>query len=326
MDLSTIQRDGLEYWIWSLDETDLAMAVNFKKLLESIGDKLEFKRKMNEYLLSMDEIDLDNFIYDLEEVLEKHKMATLTKKGGATAAAAPALSPLQKKLRAMKESWNSSKEEGKKTTTGGTTLTDGRHLCKLTDASLNEGSKGPFVKLEFTCVEGEETGEKGVRICGLDNEERLVYLQRDLTRLGVDIDELDIEQLPDLLGELAAQAPGVRVTVKTNEGSDGKMYQNCYIDKLVELNGQAEEAEAEAPAEEAAAETEEAPAEEAAAEEEGETLEVGDDVSYLSGKVKLTGVVKSIDYDTSMIGIRDDKTKKVVSVHAEKVDKLVTEA
>lgn len=275
--------------------------------------------------MSSDELDA------LEQFLEKHKMATLQRKGGAPAAATPAMTPLQKRLKALKESWNSGKEESKKTG-GATTLSDGRHLCKLTDASLLEGNKGPFVKFEFTAVEGDEIGEKGVRNCGLDSEDRIVYLQRDLRRLGVEVDDFDIEQLPDILAELAGQAPGVRVTVKTNEGSDGKMYSNCYIDKLVALDGSEGEAPAEAEAEaepEAEAETEEAPAEteaEAEAEPEGETLEVGDDVTYLSGKVKLTGVVKSIDYDTSMIGIRDDKTKKVISVHAEKVDKVITEA
>lgn len=247
----------------------------------------------------------------------------------------PVLQPtaMQKRLKALRDVWNAAKEESKKPGMGGgTTLTVGKHICRLTDCKLNEGDKGPYVLFEFTCVDEADTeiGEKAVRFSGMDTEDRVVYLQRDLRKLGIDVDEFEIDQLEGVLTQLLEEAPTVQLQVKENEGSDGKMYTNVYVNKLVNLNGEEAPVE-EVVGEEPAAEGEEAPAEETVegepeAEESQEVIEIGDDVRYIDPKGKpQTGMIKGVNEDGTAVMIRDDITKKVVTIGVDKIEKLATE-
>lgn len=253
------------------------------------------------------------------------------------AAARPAMTALQKKLKGMKDIWNKGKEESAKPGPGGgTTLTVGRHICQLTECVLKEGDNGPYVLFEFTCTDeaDPEIGEKAVRFAGMDTEDRVIYLQRDLRRLGMDVDEFDIEQLEDRLAALLEQAPTVSLQVKENE-SNGKSYINVYVNKLI--NDAAEQ-----PVEEAVAEEPEEPTEEPAAEEEpaeepaegepepepqADVIEIGDDVRYMDAKGKpQTGMIKGVTDDATGVIVRDDITKKNVTVPIEKIEKLATPA
>lgn len=142
---------------------------------------------------------------------------------------------MERKLREMKEAWERNKEESKKAGgRGGTTLKPGeKYLTRLSDAMLRDGENGPYARLEFTCIEGDQTGEKGIVNGNFDSDDRIVYFQRDLRRLGVEVDDFDVTQLPAILADLKAKQPGVRLAVA--ESKDGK-YINCYIDKLVQMD------------------------------------------------------------------------------------------
>lgn len=141
-----------------------------------------------------------------------------------------------KQLREMKERWNNSKKESQKMGGGGTTLRSGeKYLTRLSRARMYSGQNGLGFVLEFTCVEGDQTGEKGVRIHTLDTDEKITNAQRDLRRLGLEVDEVEIEQLPTSLAKLEREAPGVRI--KVQDSPDGK-YVNTYIDKLVDLGNE----------------------------------------------------------------------------------------
>lgn len=239
----------------------------------------------------------------------------------------PENSLFAKQLREMKERWNKGKQESKKPGFGeGTTLTKGQYATRLTTAKLINTEKGPSVVFEFTCVRGDQTGEKGVRFAGMDTDDRIIYLQRDLRKLGQEVDELDIEQLPAMLKALVDEKPGVRITVK-----ESGEYLNVYIDKLMELEDDEQIPDAEAASSgnddateatdgeeglgEPAAETE---AEEAA---EGPGFEIADDVAYVIKGKKQTGVVKKIN-DDDMVEIKNDVTKKVDKVNVASVTVL----
>lgn len=153
-------------------------------------------------------------------------------RGGSGRPSGDQLDPvIAKRLKAMNEKWEQSREESTKPGfTDGTTLSDARHICRLSAARLILAKGKPAVVFEFTCVQGDEIGEKGVRFSNFDTDDGIVYLQRDLRKLGAPVDEFDAEQLPAQLKQLLEEAPAVRITVRTNDG-----YKNVYIDKMVNL-------------------------------------------------------------------------------------------
>lgn len=269
-------------------------------------------------------------------------------RSAAPAPAKPQIAPggqdLAKQLKAMKDRWNKSKEASKKDSGGGTTLPASpqgiRYICQLSGAKIVQSDKGISMLLEWTCVQGDETGEKAVMWLNFTSDEQFVWAQRTLRKFeGLDVDALDPEMLPELCKDLIEAAPAARLSVKEN----GE-YTNVYIDKIVDLEGgEAEAVIKEPPAEEAAegvaeavaaegSEGEEAPAEavaeEPAAEEAGEgegeeveTLQPGDDVTYtIKGKPQ-TGMVKQL-LDDDTVDIKNDATKKVDNVDLLKVKKL----
>jgi hypothetical protein len=143
---------------------------------------------------------------------------------------------LAKRLKMMNQKWQSSREESTKPGFGeGTTLTSStsgvRHICRLSAARLVMVKDSPAVVFEFTAVQGDEIGEKAVRFCNFGKDEQIVYLQRDLRKLGVPVDDFNAEELPAQLEQLVAEAPACRITVKQN----GE-YVNVYIDKMVSLD------------------------------------------------------------------------------------------
>lgn len=260
-----------------------------------------------------------------------------------TAAAKPAAAPTKgaagangldpavaKALKAMKAKWAAQREESKKGGGGSqdTSLSEGRHACKLEDFKIIVYQGSPAVIMTWTAVEGDEVGEKAVKFYGMDKDEKIGWFQRDLRRLGVEVDEIDIEQLPALGEELMAVAPTARISVKA-QGD----YLNVYVDKLLETEGAepaeaGEEAAAEEPGEEVAEEPGEEVVEEAveeAAEETGdEVVEGVTRVSFpLAGAMQPGLVMKIVDENT--LHVKADSTGKVYKVPADKCEALVEE-
>lgn len=243
---------------------------------------------------------------------------------------------MAKSLAAMKDRWNKAKEESAKDGgRSGTTLSASpkgeRHICQLSAARVVQGDKGLSVLLEWTCVEGEEIGEKAVIWLNFDTDEKFIWAQRALRKLEVDVDAIDSpELLPQLCIELVEAAPAARITVKEN----GE-YINCYIDNVVTLEGQdtqvqeGQELPEEATGESSegaevateATDTGEQPNGEGQVEEVVPGLAVGDDVEYTVKGQPQTGVVKQI-LDDETVNVRNDKTKAVENIDLIKVRKL----
>ena len=226
----------------------------------------------------------------------------------------------EKQLRQMRERWNKGKEQSKKDNFSGTTLSPGQFATRLTGAKLISGDKGLSVVFEFTCVRGDEIGEKGIRFAGLGTDEQLVYFQRDLRRLGIEVDDFEPEQIPDILKELLEARPGVRINVKQN----GE-YKNVYVDKLMELDPE----EDVQPGENGEGSGAEASGGDDSGEDAGDggegagevTFEPGDDVSYTVKGKKQTGVVKKL-LDDGSYNVKNDATKQIDNVEPEKLKLL----
>lgn len=111
---------------------------------------------------------------------------------------------------------------------------DGSYNVKLLKAHLNESKNNRLqVTIEFEDQEGEYEYNT-YKHCGLDvenNEDCLRYLQKDLRTLGYD--DVDINNLEDVLGQLTEEQPEVSVQIKTTTSGD-KSFKNCYINNLIE--------------------------------------------------------------------------------------------
>lgn len=258
----------------------------------------------------------------MSKVPEK-KTATATKPSGKT----PTQNIFAKRLAAMNDRWDTAKSESSKSGGGGVTVEDGRYNTRLTAAELRDGKDNSiYVLFQFTVVEGDSTGETIGRIAGFETDDKMIYLQRDLRRLGEDVDDFEIIQLPATLAKLTKNAPGVRLTVKTK----GE-YTNVYIDKLVELEdggvGEPSATEDETAEEEPVDEEEETTEEADEAEAEAEETEVeeewaaGDDATLKFKGKKVTGTVKKIVGD--LLVVKVDKTGEMVKINKNDAEKII---
>ena len=117
-------------------------------------------------------------------------------------------------------------------------IPDGTYIAVLTNAEIRESDRGWLhTAFEWTVVQDcEQAGETVFARSGLDREQSLEFLIQDLIRLGVEVDDVeinDIWDLEDVLRELAKARPAARIRLKTKDE-----YQNVYINKLVDLEGQ----------------------------------------------------------------------------------------
>lgn len=231
----------------------------------------------------------------------------------AAKASPPGNSLMAKQLAKMKAAWDKNREESKDTSNFNQ-LPDGKYKTKLTDACLREVGDAVKAMFEFTVVEGDSTGEKATRWDGIDTEERVLYLQKDLRRLGLDVDTFEIDQLEDALEELLQSAPVVRITVKNKDG-----YCNCYIDKVL--------ADDDAVIADPVVDNTDPPADPAADPAAEDVVDIGSEVSYVNPvtKKKSTGVVMVI-YTDDTVEIRDDTDKKKHNVPVAKVELVAATA
>lgn len=117
----------------------------------------------------------------------------------------------------------------------GIEVPDGPYIGVLTGAETKVSAEDwNYVDFNFTIQEGEQEDQLLSKRDGLETEENIVWLMRDLARLGVEVDDLEIDdkdELDAMLTELVGVAPKVRLVAKTND----KGYQNVFINKLLEV-------------------------------------------------------------------------------------------
>jgi hypothetical protein len=101
-------------------------------------------------------------------------------------------------------------------------------LVNRFDFFESDKSGDAFLKTEFQIEHDEEHAGKTIEsIHNLTQPDRLEWLHQHLERLGLQVPNL--AELEDYL-QGALDVP-VEIELKTNEGSDGKLYQNVYVNK-----------------------------------------------------------------------------------------------
>lgn len=132
---------------------------------------------------------------------------------------------------------------------------DGRYTARLVSAKLgtSEGSGRAQIAFGWKFEDGDYEGKTKISYQGIESEDNLYYLGRDLERLGYELPD-DLGDLPEILKDIEKTQPVASITLKTKEGSD---FQNLYIRKVFSADEVAESDEDETDTEEEAAEEEE---------------------------------------------------------------------
>jgi len=213
--------------------------------------------------------------------------------------------------------------------TGFVEIPDGRYTERLVSAKVGESDKGrPQIDFGWKIEDGEYEGKTKHNYQGIETEDNLYYLGRDLEKLGYEIPD-DLGDLPDILADIEKSKPLGTIALVTKAGSD---FQNLYIRKMFDTD-EDEEGEDEEPAEDAADEdtdeeaedTEEAEEEDAdeevdeeeadedADEDDGEevSIEEGMRVVAETAKGREPGVIVGILEDEGKVRVKLDSGKTV---------------
>jgi hypothetical protein len=190
----------------------------------------------------------------------------------------------------IKKLWKKGKKQADETPDFGVTVEDGRYLAKLTGGTTKESSTErawKYLEWQFEVTEGDSVGEIIYRRTGLETEDNIAFLIRDLNKLDVDTDDLEINSTDDIdnvMAELVQESPIVRLRLKTN--NDG--YQNVFIDKLIEGSSSPE-----------------------GSDDDDINDLVGEVRGFKKGKKMLVGKIISVDEDDSTFVMKTDAGKKV---------------
>jgi preprotein translocase subunit YajC len=211
----------------------------------------------------------------------------------------------KRRLASLGNTFQKAQEEAKKSTRNEAAVPDGRYIVQVMDAELTVSQVTDRLQIHWVWQvrEGEHAGLDLHSWDGIETEMNLTFLCRTLARLGYDIDQLEIKDLDELLADLKATQPTVRIRVRTKDE-----FTNIFVEKLLEA------AEAEDEDEEDEKEGEEEDADEEEAEDEDEaTLEIGVAVKWTNTKGEdLTGKVTEVS-DT-VVKVKRDDTGKVAKV------------
>ena len=114
-------------------------------------------------------------------------------------------------------------------------LPDGKYQVSIEEVRLENAKKSGRLQLAWvlTVMSGDYAGRKVFHYRGLDREESVGWMKREIYACGLEVES--ILDLPDMLPELLDRV--VEITLKTKRGSDGEDYQNCFINKLLEAVG-----------------------------------------------------------------------------------------
>ena len=184
---------------------------------------------------------------------------------------------------------------------------------RLTNAEIatigeNDWLHGAF---EFTCLsDGPHQGGVHINRCGLESEESLMFLARLLVKLGVDVEDTDIESAEDLealLKELVEDGPCVRAKLVDNPKND---FLNMRVQAAIDPD---DDHEGDSEAEEEVGGGDEEPEEPEESEEDDEPAEEGDTISWVYRKKKRTGVVyKVLKNGNVRVEDEEDNKKKLI--------------
>lgn len=189
--------------------------------------------------------------------------------------AASLAAKIKKAERAFGKARRRAKEEGM-----GKNLPDAAYRGRIKEAKIGESGNGRLQHiLAIKISEGESKGEVVRKYSGMDTEDSLMYLQKDIGRLGHDgFDNMDE------LEEINTQLIGVYVRFKLVTKGE---FQNLYIDKVLGTDDDADDNDDD--------DTPEVPAKEVEF-EEGERVSVEIDGDTYEGTIQSVG-----DYDIEIV-------------------------
>lgn len=139
-------------------------------------------------------------------------------------------------LKKAGKNWKKDDKAGKELKRG-SDVDDGTYVARLREVKLEfaDGGKGrPQSVWRFVILDGESGGEsaEGKKVWkydGLDQEQSLQYAAKDLSTLGIDPEEVGLEDLPEIYEELTEAKPVCKIVLRTK----GE-FQNVYVNKLLE--------------------------------------------------------------------------------------------
>jgi hypothetical protein len=257
---------------------------------------------------------------------------------------------LKKKLKDANKLWKGAKKRASEQASPFTEYDDGRYMARLQGGEITT-SEGGRLQLVWSWKFEDEPYEGKIKKAyqGLETEDNLVFLARDLERLGYESPD-DLAGVEEVLADIKKEKPLARIRLKTKGD-----FQNVYIDKVwgdedsddaeddsddetesVESSDEGEE-EAEETEEEDGEETDEEEADEAESddveeesdeddaeeEDDGVEVEVGMRVEVETSKGKKVGeIIEILEADGK---VRVKTPEGIVKVGVDKVTLAVPE-
>jgi len=137
------------------------------------------------------------------------------------------------RLKKAQKMWTKVKDTVQDQSFGNSVIEDGKYLAQLYRAELCESQSSGRLQVAwgYEILEGEFKGEKITNYDGVESEENLSFLGRNIGRLGFDIpDDLENE-LVSLLEKIQKKKLQCKIAVKTK----GE-FQNVYLQKVISNN------------------------------------------------------------------------------------------
>ena len=130
------------------------------------------------------------------------------------------MSKFSKKLGQYNDMWKKGKDQGGD-------LPEGQYLLQLESATLRETKAGNLgISVKYLCVEGEYEGSTVSEFKNITSGKGPYFVAQWFGALGFDAPD-DIEDIEDLLIEMADQAPIANCTVKVSGD-----FTNIYVNEL----------------------------------------------------------------------------------------------
>jgi hypothetical protein len=214
---------------------------------------------------------------------------------------------IARQLAAMEASWNGSKADSKQNDFE-LLVPAGSYVTQLVGQRVfGYGKKQIAIVLEFTVIEGDEQGQAISIFRELTDPDKLVWAQRDLRKLGSDVDSLAAKDIPAEAEALVQAAPEVRIIVKPGK-EPGSLFAN--ISKLITPGDGTDLNEPLQPGAETESQVD--PNGDPNA-DPGDPLE-NDEVEWKQGRAKFTGVVQTVDADNRQVVVLEDKSQTQVTL------------
>ena len=143
-------------------------------------------------------------------------------------------------LKKGNSAWKKAAKRAKEDTGGFVDIPDGRYTARLVSAKLGESNAGRAqIAFGWKIEDGEYEGKTATNYQGIESEDNLFYLGRDLTRLGYELPD-DLMDLPEILKDIEKTKPLGTIQLRTKGD-----FQNLYIRKIFDSMEEEDEDEGE---------------------------------------------------------------------------------